>query len=88
MGCAFMLSIMKKRSKHRVYCAFGVFRFLLTSNKQGFQKIKRFFGKRKNICSIITKLCFVLYGICFDEVQQSSQENEIQNLSQQPTECI
>ena len=44
-----------------------------------------FFGKRKNICSIFTKLCFVLYEICFDEVQQSSQENEIQNLSQQPT---
>ena len=23
--------------------------------------------ERKNICSIFTKLCFVLYGICFDE---------------------
>ena len=39
------------------------------------------------MCSILTKLCFVLYVICFDEVHLPSQENKIQNLSQQPTAC-
>ena len=66
---------------------FWCFSFFAQSKEKGFQKIRGFFGKRKNICSILTKLCFVLYGICFDEVHLPSQENEIQNLSQQPTAC-
>ena len=44
---------------------------------QGFQKFNRIFGKRKNIWSIITKLCFVLYGICFDDVQHPLAKYEI-----------
>ena len=66
---------------------FWRFSFFAQSKEKGFQKIRGFFGKRKRICSILTKLCFVLYGICFDDVHLPSQENEIQNLSQQSTEC-